>query len=502
MPQPGIDESYSLSTSVDQTTGGIQVKLDASTIFGARHGLETLSQLVVYDDLQQKLAVAGNVQILDDKPAFPYRGVMIDVSRNFISVDKLKENIKAIGYNKMNVLHMHLSDTASFPMTIPSEPNVTIYGAYNDEKIFSKEDILDLVNFAATYGVMILPEIDGPAHMSAGWQWGEAAGLGELLLCADPYGQNGHQWDSDALEPPSGQLNLANPNAFKVLDKIYGDVIEQIPSPIFHIGGDEVIVGSDEAWAACYNSTKLAKPLLEYIDQLGLSRQDQSTFYALWENFTIAATNLVQSHYQSKAIPYDKLHIWGGGGVDSSGVSYNLLSQPNLSSFLPSNLFRIQIWDESDGSITPSLLEQGYEVILSNTDYVYLDCGNSGPTQAGGYWCQPYHEWYHIYQYIQDVTSLWQLSDASRKKIFGSETLIWTEMVDDINVSQKLWPRSAALAEALWTDPKHGWYEAAPRMQQWRNKLVARGINAEALQPFWCQQRSGDVCNINAGTPQ
>jgi hexosaminidase len=79
-------------------------------------------------------------------------------------------------------------------------------------------------------------------------------------------------------------------------------------------------------------------------------------------------------------------------------------------------------------------------------------------------------------------------------------------MIDHTNIDQKLWPRSAALAEALWRGPAEtgvsGWYGADPRMQQWRNILVKRGVSAEALQPQWCQQREGHACTVNAGTPQ
>jgi hexosaminidase len=142
------------------------------------------------------------------------------------------------------------------------------------------------------------------------------------------------------------------------------------------------------------------------------------------------------------------------------------------------------------------------------------------------------------YQYITDVQSAWSLTEAELAKIQGSETLIWTEMVDDSNIAQKLWPRSAALAEALWTytaapvipaistasthvtEGKYGlrgidaypgradggqvggWYEAEPRMQRWRNRLVQRGVPAEALLPLWCQQRADHVCSLNQGTPQ
>ena len=64
-------------------------------------------------------------------------------------------------------------------------------------------------------------------------------------------------------------------------------------------------------------------------------------------------------------------------------------------------------------------------------------------------------------------------------------------------MQQKLWPRSAALAEALWSSPvAGGWYAADPRMQQWRNLLVLRGVPAEALQPQWCQQHGAYSCTI------
>lgn len=115
-----------------------------------------------------------------------------------------------------------------------------------------------------------------------------------------------------------------------------------------------------------------------------------------------------------------------------------------------------QVWDTTSDSITKTLIGQGYDVVLSNTDYVYLDCGNAGNGMAGGYWCQPYHEWQHVYQYISDVTAKWGLTQAELAHIQGSETLIWTEMVDDTSISQKLWPRSAALAEALWSNPQGG----------------------------------------------
>ncbi len=120
----------------------------------------------------------------------------------------------------------------------------------------------------------------------------------------------------------------------------------------------------------------------------------------------------------------------------------------------------------------------------------------------GGYWC-PLNEWYKIYEYMADIQKMWNFTSpysfsSSAGRVIGSETLIWGEENDDVNVQVKLWPRSAALAEALWSNPQEGWYGADPRMQQWRLRLVERDIAAEALQPTWCAREGGYACTTKS----
>ena len=184
-------------------------------------------------------------------------------------------------------------------------------------------------------------------------------------------------------------------------------------SQVVHIGGDEVIIGSDESWAACYNSSTLGAPILELLQEKGLSRDDPNSFYLLWENFTTTAGKMVTDSFAEVQVPLSKLHIWGGGGVslfastvdvnvnvaaavadvivlfdvignDDSGVCYNLMTRPDVTSFLPPSLYTVQVWDETETSISHYLIRRGYDIILSNTDYVYLDCGNAGPNNPGG----------------------------------------------------------------------------------------------------------------------
>jgi hexosaminidase len=498
------DESYSLK--IETTTDLIHVYIQSETFYGSRHGLETLSQLIAYDNINKSMVITSKVSI-EDSPSFKYRGVMIDVSRNYLSVSKIKETLLAMSYNKMNVLHIHMSDTASFPFVMKSAINMTSYGAYSEDEIYEVSTVESLVKFSNYLGIMILPEVDTPAHCSAGWQFGPDAGLGDLVLCSDYTSSNTGSWETDSLEPPSGQLNLANENIYSILSLIYEDTISMFDyNGYFHLGGDEVLVGSDEAWASCYNSTKLAQPILNYLTELGLSRNDESSFYTLLDTFTDRATKMIKNIYNKIDKPLNKIQIWGGGGVDPDGVTYNLMERPNLKEVLPPSLFNIQVWDASNDSIIPRLINQGYDVILSNQDYVYLDCGGPGYNNPGGYWCQPYHEWFHIYDYVNDIVASWQLNDDQLSHVMGSEVLLWSEMIDDINLSQKLWPRGAALAESLWsynpTTRSNTWYDADPRMQQWRNTLVKRGINAEPLQPQWCQQRGTYACTVDTGIPQ
>ncbi len=195
------------------------------------------------------------------------------------------------------------------------------------------------------------------------------------------------------------------------------------------------MVGSDTSWASCYNNSILGKPILDKLASMGLSRHDPGSFYKLWEDFTVRVSTIVMDIYNSRASishdkvdtshdkvePLQKLHIWGGAGSDSTGVTYNLMNRPNLTEVLPPELFTIQVWDSSTESVSKSLIEKGYQLVLSNTDYVYLDCGNSGWVRPGGYWCQPYHEWFHIYEYVDDIVEKWGLTEDQVSQIIGSE---------------------------------------------------------------------------------
>lgn len=174
------DESYSLEISTNGST--TTASIVANTFFGARHGLETLSQLIDFDEENESLQVVSSASI-SDSPAFPHRGLSIDTSRNFISVKNLKKMFDGMSYNKLNTFHWHLTDSNSFPIVLETLPKMALYGAYSPRHVYTPQEVKELVKYARVRGIKIIPEIDAPAHVGHGWEWGEKDGLGKLIVC-------------------------------------------------------------------------------------------------------------------------------------------------------------------------------------------------------------------------------------------------------------------------------------------------------------------------------
>jgi hexosaminidase len=479
------------SGTMDCAQGSIlNVAIKAKNYFGARHALETFSQLVVYDELKSTLAMPSSA-VINDAPAYPYRGLLIDTARHFLPTWMIKKVISGMAANKLNRLHLHVTDTASFPLALALQPNMSRYGAYSAREMYTAADITDLVSFGRAHGVQLIPEVDAPAHANAGWEWGPEAGLGELVLCTG-------DWSDKALEPPGGQMNIVNENLYKVLGDIFDNVAEMFDSSIWHLGGDEVLVGSDESWGGCWNRSDSGKPIVDYIEKHGLDRHDKQTFYTLWKTFTTRAHGLVRDAYKKHNVSSDKMMQWGGAGTGGEPVIYNLFGYDDIVKTLPPSEFMIQVWDSVKGSIAPKLAKEGYDIVLSHSDYMYLDCGESGWAQPGGYWCGPYHEWYKMYDYIPDVIKEWSMSEKDAKMIKGAEAAIWGEQADMSNIEVKIWPRASALAERLWSNPTTNWYAADPRMQLHRERMVQRNISAEPLQTQWCINHGAYACTLNS----
>ena len=207
------DESYELeivppgkSTSYELYV----VQITARSYFGARHGLETLNQLITYDEITDSLQTYTSA-FISDAPIFRYRGVMIDTARNWITPQVIKKVIDGMSYNKLNILHWHLTDAESIPF---KTKNVSIidktafrlsdlskWGSYSEKKVYSVKDIKEIVEYAKVRGVKIVPEIGGPGHLFSGWEMVEKKypELGKIILCDK---------SNACAAPPCGQVML------------------------------------------------------------------------------------------------------------------------------------------------------------------------------------------------------------------------------------------------------------------------------------------------------
>lgn len=455
------DESYNLT--VRPSEKDLIATIRAKTFYGARHGLETLSQLIWSDDteLGPVLRVLKGASI-QDSPKFAYRGLMLDTSRHFFSIAALKRMLTGMASCKLNIFHWHLTDSQSFPFDSPRVPQMTKYGALAPEMIYSAEDIKDLVQFAKVRGIRILIEMDTPAHAGNGWNWGPYENLGELAVCV-----NQQPWSLYCGEPPCGQLNPDNPNVYKVLENLYRDILELTEEKeIFHLGGDEVNL---HCWEQ--HQTKISTPY-NYTD-----------LHDTWGEFTVQAMKRLEQANNGRIIP--NIIMW----------SSDLTKRPYIEKYLNKHRTIVQTWGGSTWPETIDLLEDGYRVIISHVDAWYLDCGFGKWRETGGAACDPYRTWQTVYTHRP-----WQrmrITGSKRSLVLGGEACLWTEQVDESSLDTRLWPRAAALAERLWSDPNLDLDTLAiqedvyTRLNTHRDRLVTRGLNAEAMWPKWCAQNPG-----------
>ena len=177
---------------------------------------------------------------ITDRPQFPWRGLMLDPARYFMTKEFLKRYIDHLAFYKLNRLHLHLTDDEGWTLEMPGYANLTDVSRWprrpagRKEGIYREADIREIVDYAATRHVTVVPEIDMPGHSAVpGWT------LPDMLLCSNnPYGPGRKPWDDKEsymwMEPC-----VASPKAMTFYENILTKVIQLFPSPYIHLGGDE-----------------------------------------------------------------------------------------------------------------------------------------------------------------------------------------------------------------------------------------------------------------------
>lgn len=211
------DESYQLEIAASGA------RLSAPTVTGALRGMATFVQLIAPGpDAFTVPAVR-----IEDKPRFPWRGLMIDSSRHWMPLPVILRNLEAMAAVKLNVLHWHLSDDQGFRVESKIYPKLQQEGS--DGLFYTQDQIRRVVAFARDRGIRVVPEFDMPGH-SLSW----LVGYPELASAPGPYEIGRHWGIFDAVMDPTRE------ETYNFLDSFIGEMAGLFPDEYFHIGGDEV----------------------------------------------------------------------------------------------------------------------------------------------------------------------------------------------------------------------------------------------------------------------
>jgi hexosaminidase len=222
-----LDESYNLTITTDGAA-----RIEAVSAVGVLHALETFTQLFFLHSSGNGVYTNLAPVAISDAPKFAHRGLNMDVSRNWYPVADIKRTIDGLAMNKFNRMHIHMTDSQSWPIEIPALPELAAKGAYQAGLTYSPNDIKDIQTYGILRGIEIYMEFDMPGHTTS-----IALAYPDLIAAA-----NAHPWDTYCSEPPCGSLKLNEPAVGKFLDTLWDDLLPRISpyTSYFHTGGDEV----------------------------------------------------------------------------------------------------------------------------------------------------------------------------------------------------------------------------------------------------------------------
>ncbi|MCH2336603.1 MAG: beta-N-acetylhexosaminidase [Pseudomonadales bacterium] len=393
--QPRLGDSYAYRLDVSET----RVRIEADTQWGALAALTTLTQLT-HDDLIPCCAIS-------DAPRFQWRGLMVDVARHYISLETLRRTLDAMGYFKLNVLHIHLSDDQAFRYS------GTLFPEMASAEHYTASDLAALVAYAADRGVRIVPELDVPGHTTS---W---------LVTHPEWGAGGEVSASSAFGPHETVLDPTGSELMDALGHIFGEIAEVFPDPYVHFGGDEVRSNEWQGSAAIQDYMRTQK-----IDDV----------------------NGLQADFNRRLVSML-------GGLGKKPVGWDEILHPNL----PDNVV-IQCWRGMFGR--DEALQAGYDCVISAPYYLdlFMPAGvhyRYDPEETKADLARIDEQLRNDSRFAHVVGDIgWgkgftdypKLETAKKGRVLGAEACIWTELVSDELFDRRVWSRMPAIAERFWSD--------------------------------------------------
>jgi hexosaminidase len=416
-------EGYKLSVS----NSSVYIKANQSA--GLYYGIQSLLQLLP-PQIESKTLVNGvkwtmpSVEITD-YPRFGWRGLMLDVSRHFFSKVDVKTYIDNMARYKFNLLHWHLTDDEGWRVEIKSYPNLTVKGAYNAERVgyfntfaappadeprtyggfYTQEEIKEIVAYAKTKHIDILPEIDVPGHsLAAVVSYPELSFTPGVEKYQVRSGEELFDWSGPHVKGYlDNTLNPANPKVYSFLDKVFTELGTMFPFGYIHIGGDECPKNYWEKDAA----------IAELMKKEGLKDMNEVQSY-----FTKKVVKIVESKGK-KAIGWDEI-LEGGLAPGAAVMS----------------------WRGEAGGI--EAVKQGHEVVMTPTQYCYIDFMQADSALEAKVYSTLLLKKAYSYEPIA--------AGMDPKYVKGIQANLWSEQLYNIRYAEYMtWPRGMATAEVAWS---------------------------------------------------
>lgn len=426
---------------------------------GVFNGIQTLLQLLPAEVYARGLTLPTTLAhcTIEDSPRWGHRGFMLDVCRTWMDVDAVKAFIDLLAYHKINNLRLHLTDDEAWRIDIESHPELAREGGFRggDSKIwprygkwnerwggyYTKEDIADMVAYAAARNITIIPEIDLPGHSLC------IATLHPEILCRyTPNTSRAFGYDTRSAFCPASETNYA------LIEDILTEVCAMFPSRYIHVGGDEVDMSQ---WRRCPDCGAL------------MSREGMTTTAELQRYFMSRIATILADNGKLPAVWNEAID---GGSLDRDTRVYG--------------------WEGVKECREAAA--GGYDVVVMPGQYFYFDMKQT-PREPGHDWAAIF-DWTKVYGFSPKGVGF---TATEEEHVVGIEASFFSEAYASRNpesadyLHYQTFPRMVALAEVAWTAgderDKDAFYE---RMVTHYDRLDAMGV-AYRLMPPKVEYRDG-----------
>jgi hexosaminidase len=435
--------------------GGIL--LMANTKAGTFNGIQTLKQLFplkrIVSEEGEVMPIEIKTCIIEDFPRFGWRGLMLDVSRHFFTVDEVKAYLDEMAAYKFNVFHWHLTDDEGWRIEIKTFPKLTEVGAWRVERhgifgsgraqpkktekatyggFYTQEQIKEVVAYAAERNITIVPEIDVPGHSMALLAAYPQYSVKKEFKHVNPGAKIADWYDDDTFKMTiENALNPADPAVYAFLDMIFNEVAALFPGEYIHMGGDECYHGYWEEDAK----------VQDFMAKNGIKNGKELQSY-----FVKRVQKIINSKGK-KMIGWDE--ILDGGLAEGAAV---------------------MSWRGEKGGIEAVGL--GHKVVMTPKQFVYLDYTQGDYSVENKIYADLSLKKAYSFDPVPDFV-------LDPELILGGQGNLWTEVIPNLPFAFYMtYPRALALSESLWSgkDAKN-WEDFLTRTESHFKRFDQKGIS-------------------------